>query len=75
MMTVVFGLASAGVAFESFKFSLTQTSSDPARAKEDGPKTIGARAAGLLVGCFCSVVVICAIQKVFLGRIAWVPLF
>jgi hypothetical protein len=43
MMTVVFGLASVGGAFESFKFALTPTNSDPAKAKEDGPKTLSRR--------------------------------
>ena len=75
IMTVVFGLASVGGAFESFKFALTPTNPDPAKAKEDGPKTLGGRATGLLVGCYCSVVAICAVQMVFLGRIAWLPFF
>jgi hypothetical protein len=71
IMALVAGIGSVGVAFESFKFALTPTNPDPAKAKEDGPKSLGGRAAGLFVGCFCTLVAFYAAQMVFLGRVAW----
>jgi hypothetical protein len=75
IMCVVFGTASAFVAVESLKFALTGTSPDPVKAREDGPKTIGGRLAGLFVGIFCGFVSLMAAQVVFLGRIVWLPFF
>jgi len=75
IMCVVFGIASACVCFESLRFALTKTSSDPEKAAQDGPKTFGGRLAALFVGAFCALTALFAAQMVFLGRIVWIPFF
>jgi hypothetical protein len=72
IMCVVFGIANVCVCFQSLRFALTKTSSDPEKAVQDGPKTFGGRLAALFVGTFCGLAALFAAQMVFLGRLIWI---